>query len=240
MIGNFLTVEEFIKDFRHHIGDTTCSVPEQSIIAWTNTTLRRLAREAGCDKLFRFQNTFRLSPMNNDGSPAASWFLRGVSVDDGPAPRIGTIINVESIKFLTNNNCPQIKSICYMPPLDFDRAYPMPETDNCGQPKNFTINQFGGDTQIIFSCPINTNYNVSMTYTAYHPRLTSTKDLIRIPESYTDVLLEGVKILQLEESSDFASARALIEDWDYYVSQLRESLARRGDGLSLRKLKGSF
>lgn len=241
MTGNFQTVGEFIDEFRNHLGDSTCSISSESIISWMNTALRRLARARGCDKLFRFQDTFQLAPMNADGSAAASWFLRGVTTDGkSDSPRIGTIINIESIKFLTNDKCDMIKDICYMPLRDFDREYPMPELEERGCPNVFTLNQFGGDTKLIFNAPIDKSYKVSMTYTAFHPRLSKETDLLRIPYSYSDILMECVKILQAEESADFATARALYEDWDYLISELRESLAMQYDGTRLRQIKASF
>lgn len=241
MTGNFLTMKEFIDEFRLHTGDTTCSIDADAIISWTNTALRRLARSRGCDKLFRFQDTFTLAPMNADGSAAASWFLRGVTTDGkSESPRIGTIINIESIKFLTNDKCNQLKDLCYMPVRDFDREYPMPELESRGCPTTYTLNQFGGDTKLIFNAPISGSYKVSMTYTAFHPRITKETELLRIPYAYADVLMECVKILQNQESADFATSRALYEDWDYLIAELRETLARQYDGAGLRQIKASF
>lgn len=51
MIGNYLTVSEFIDEFRRAVGDTTCEIPAKAIISWLNTALRRLAREKGLDVL---------------------------------------------------------------------------------------------------------------------------------------------------------------------------------------------
>lgn len=241
MTGNFLTVKEFIDEFRDHMGDTTCEISERSIISWTNTALRRLARSRGCDKLFRFQDTFQLVAMNSDGSAAASWFLRGVTTDgQTTSPRIGTVINIESVKFLTSDGCSQLVDICYVPVRDFDNEYPMPEKEPTGIPKAYTINQFGGDTKVIFSAPIDRSLVMSMTYTAFHPRLTSVKDIIRIPYSYTDILMECVKILQAQEAADYSTARALYEDWDFLVAELREALAMQYSGAPLRTVKASF
>lgn len=241
MTGNFMTMKEFIDEFRAHMGDTTCSIEARSIIAWTNTALRRLARSRGCDKLFRFQDTFQLAPMNTDGSAAASWFLRGVTTDGTTtAPRIGTVINIESIKFLSADGCNTLHDICHLSPRDFDREYPMPELESAGIPCAYTVNQFGGDTKLIFNCPISGHFTVSMTYTAFHPRITSEKDLLRIPYSYVDILMECVKILQAQEAADYATARALYEDWDFLISELRESLAMQYSGAGLRQVKASF
>lgn len=241
MTGNFITMKEFIAEFRAHMGDTTCSIEASSIIAWTNTALRRLARSRGCDKLFRFQDTFQLAPINKDGSAAASWFLRGATTDGKTeSPRIGTIIDIESIKFLAAECCNQIKDICFMATRDFDREYPMPELEPAGDPCAYTINQFGGDTKIIFNRPITGHFTISMTYTAFHPRITSEKDILRVPYAYVDILMECVKILQAQEAADYATARALYEDWDFLVSELRETLAKRHSGANLRQLKASF
>ena len=94
MIGNYLTMSEFADEFRKAVGDATCEIPMKSIINWTNTALRRLAREKGLDVLFRYQDSFELANMNKDGSKSVSWFLKGFKVDDEvDSPRIGTIID---------------------------------------------------------------------------------------------------------------------------------------------------
>lgn len=240
MIGNYLTVAEFIDDFRRAVGDTTCEIPAKNIISWTNTALRRLAREKGLDVLFRYQDTFELANINKDGSRSTSWFLRGFKVDDkDESPRIGTIIDIESLLILSTDDCHvHDKNLCYLPFNWFRREYPFPEDRDCLTA--FTINEYGGDTKLIFNAPLEGHVTVDMVYTAFHPRLTSTKDLIRIPYAYADILLECVKILMNEESADMATARSLYEDWDYLTSQARERLHQQKAGLPMRQMRGSF
>lgn len=240
MIGNYLTVSEFIDDFRRAVGDSTCEIPAKNIISWLNTALRRLAREKGLDVLFRYQDTFELANMNKDGSRSTSWFLRGFKTDDSAdSPRIGTIIDVESLLILEADDCDiRHKEICYLPFQWFRREYPFPENGECLTA--FTLNEFGGDTKLIFNAPIDGHVAVDMVYTAFHPRITTSKELVRIPYAYTDILLECVKILMHEESADMATARALYEDWDYLVSQARERLHQQKSGLPLRTVRGSF
>lgn len=233
MTGQFLTVAEFIEEFRRAIGDTTCEVPETSIIAWLNTALRRFARSRGLDKLFRYQDTFELSPMNKDGSKSASWFLKS------PDVQLGTIINIESLMLLDVNSSKVFaKDLCYMPMERFRREYPFPEQGDCLS--HFTTTMFNGDTKITFNAPVDGHYAIDMIYTAFHPRVSKANDIIKIPYSYLDIVLEGVKILQSQESADYATARALYEDWDFLVAEARELLAMQHTAYGLRYMRASF
>ena len=240
MTGNYLKVSEFIDEFRRAVGDTTCEIPAKNIISWINTALRRLAREKGLDVLFRYQDTFELANMNKDGSKSTSWFLRGFKTDDSAdSPRIGTIIDVESLLILEADDCHiHHKELCYLPPLWFRREYPFPEDGDCLTA--FTLTEFGGDTRIQFNAPLDGHTVVDLVYTAFHPRITSAEELVRIPYAYADILVECVKILMNEESADMATARAMLEDWDYLTSQARERLHQQKAGLPLRQIRGSF
>lgn len=240
MTGNYLTVSEFIDEFRRAVGDTTCEIPAKSIIGWLNTVLRRLAREKGLDVLFRYQDSFELANTNKDGSRSTSWFLRGFKTDDSAdSPRIGTIIDVESLLILEADDCNiRHKEICYLPFYYFRREYPFPENGDCLTA--FTLNEFGGDTKLIFNAPAEGHIAVDMVYTAFHPRITSTDELVRVPYAYSDIVLEGVKIQMYEESADMATARSLYEDWDYLVAQARERLHQQKAGLPMRQMRGSF
>lgn len=240
MIGNYLTVAEFIDEFRKAVGDSTCEIPVKSIISWTNTALRRLAREKGLDVLFRYQDTFELANMNKDGSKSTSWFLRGFKTDDSAdSPRIGTIIDVESLLVLEADDCRiHHKELCYLPFQWFRREYPFPEDNDCLTA--FTLTEFGGDTKLIFNAPTEGHIAIDLVYTAFHPRITSTEELVRVPYAYADILLEYVKILMNIESADMATARSLYEDIDYLVAQARERLHQQKAGLPLRTVRGSF
>lgn len=240
MIGNYLTVSEFIDEFRKAVGDSTCEIPVKSIISWTNTALRRLAREKGLDVLFRYQDTFELANMNKDGSKSTSWFLRGFKTDDSAdSPRIGTIIDVESLLILEADDCRiHHKELCYLPFAYFRREYPFPEDRDCLTA--FTLTEFAGDTKLIFNAPAEGHIVADMCYFAFHPRITSTEELVRIPYAYADILLEYVKILMNIEAADMATARSGYEDLDFLVAQARERLHQQKATLPLRSVRGSF
>lgn len=240
MIGNYLTVAELIDEFRRAVGDTTCEIPAKNIISWLNTALRRLAREKGLDVLFRYQDSFELANMNKDGSKSTSWFLRGFKTDDSAdSPRIGSIIDVESLLILEADDCDiRHKEICYLPFYYFRREYPFPENGDCLTA--FTLNEFGGDTKLIFNAPAEGHIAVDLCYTAFHPRITNVNELVRIPYAYADILLEYLKILMNMESADMATARSLYEDVDFLTAQARERLHQQKAGLPMRQLRGSF
>ena len=232
------TVENFIKEFRQRIGDTTCSTPAKSIIGWMNTALRRLARSRGLDKLFTYHDTFELARLNEDGTPAASWKIQGLK-DSGV--QLGMIIDIKSILVLDGTGCcMEGYHPCYMPLDWFRKEHPFPEKECPGIPCSFTINQMNGATQITFDRPIDKPLQLDLIYSAFPPRLTSMTDLVRVPYAYSDILMEAVMILFNQEAQDYAFARANYEDWDFLVAEARELLAKQPSGFPPRVIRGSF
>lgn len=232
------TVEDFIKEFRRRIGDSTCQTPVASILSWINTALRRLARSKGLDKLFTYHDTFELARLNEDGTPAASWKLKGLE-DSGF--QLGMIIDIKSIMLVdTTGCCMEGHHPCYMPLDWFRREHPFPEKECPGIPCSFTINQIGGVTQIIFDRPLSRPVSLDMIYSAFPPRVSALTDLIRVPYAYADILMEAVILLFNQEAQDYSFARSNYEDWDYMVAEAREMLAAQHSGVGLRTIRGSF
>lgn len=233
-MNDFETVEEFIAEFRNRIGDSTCQTPVKNIISWINTAMRRLARSKGLDKLFTYHDTFELARLDEDGTPAASWALKG----DTP---LGMIIDIKSLLVLDHTGCcMENVTPCYMPLEWFRREHPFPEREAAGNPCSFTINQMGGVTQITFDRPIAHPLILDMIYSAFPPRVEALDDYVRIPWAYNDILMEAVIILFNQEAQDYAFARANYEDWDYFVAEAREMLAKQPSGMPLRRVRGSF
>lgn len=232
------TVEEFITEFRKRIGDSTCQTPVANIMSWINTALRRLARSKGLDKLFTYHDTFELARLNEDGTPAASWKLKGLE-DSGY--KLGMIIDIKSIMLVdTSGCCMEGMHPCYMPLDWFRKEHPFPEKECPGMPCSFTINQMGGVTQIIFDRPLAHPVSLDMIYSAFPPKVTALSDLIRVPYAYADILMEAVIILFNQEAQDYSFARSNYEDWDFLVAEAREMLARQHSGLTPRVMRGSF
>ena len=232
------TVDEFIKEFRRRIGDSTCEVPVASIISWINTALRRLARARGLDKLFTYHDTFELARLNEDGTPAASWKLKGLE-DSGF--QLGMIIDIKSLLVLdTTGCCMEGYHPCYMPLDWFRKEHPFPEKECPGIPCSFTINQMGGITTFIFDRPLSRPISLDMIYSAFPPRVSKLTDYIRVPYAYADILMEAVVILLNQEAQDYSFARANYEDWDYMVAEAREMLAKQPIGFPPRVMRGSF
>lgn len=232
------TCEEFIKEFRQRIGDSTCEVPVANIVSWINTALRRLARSKGLDKLFTYHDTFELARLNQDGTPAASWKLKGLE-DSGY--ELGMIIDIKSIMLLdTSGCCMEGYHPCYIPLDWFRKEHPYPEKECAGIPCSFTLNQMGGYTTITFDRPLARPVSLDMIYTAFPPRIKNLTDLIRVPYAYSDILMEAVIILFNQEAQDYSFARANYEDWDFFVAEAREMLARQHSGLAPRVMRGSF
>lgn len=237
----YIDVAQFVKDFRDNLEDQTGDILTTTILAYLRTALSRLAREPGLDELFLYNDTFELGSLKEDGSPAASWTLNGIKEDNGQGRPIGQIINVKSLLILKTEDC-KVRPVepCYLPYRYFRRDHPFPECESPGDPCAFTIQQMQGKTKIIFDKPINRPYAIDMLYSAFHPRITSTKDVIRIPQDYEDLLIEYVKSLYYEGTSDFASSRAILEEQDYYIAQIREQLHRQPEALGNRVMQRSY
>lgn len=232
------TVEDFIAEFRKRVGDSTCSIPVSNIISWINTAIRRLARSRGLDKLFTYHDTFSLARINQDGTPAASWLLKGLETDNA---EIGMIIDIKSVALLAEDECcGGCCRPCYMPYNWFRKEHPFPECACPGCPCYFTITQVEGYTQIIFDRPISKPMSLDLVYSAFPPRVKGLTDLVRVPYSYSDILLEAVMILYNQEAQDYAFARASWEDWDFFVAEAREMLAQQPSGVMPRVVRGSF
>lgn len=232
-MSKYLKVSEFIQDIRDRLGDTSCEIPERFIISWLNLVLPRLAREPGLDKLFKFHDTYELASLKADGSKAAAWQLNDANMGD--------IIDMKKLRLLDTQGCEVSDATpCYVPIETFFDCNPLPESNQSGTPSTFSIDYIGGNTMIYFDRPIDGPYAVDLRYTAYHPRIKSVDDYIKLSTAFIDVLNEYVTIMYMQESSDFATARALYEDYDHLVDQVRELLARQHSTLPFRKLKGSF
>lgn len=238
MDSQFQTVEEFIKEFRQRIGDTTCQTPVSSILSWMNTALRRLARSKGLDKLFTYHDTFELARLNADGTPTASWKLKGLESD---GVQLGMIIDIKSLQVLDLDGCcMEGYHPCYMPLDWFRREHPFPEKEAPGVPCSFTINQMGGITQFIFDRPIASPMALDMIYSAFPPRMQKLDDRVPVPYQYADILMEGVIILFNQEAQDYAFARSSWEEWDFFIAEARELLAQQHSGLPCRVIRASF
>ena len=234
----FQTVEEFISEFRKLVGDSTCQIPATSIISWINTALRRLARSKGLDKLFTYHDTFELARINEDGTPAASWKLKGLETE---GVKLGMIIDIKSILVLDGSGCcMESYHPCYMPLVWFRKEHPFPEKECPGIPCHFTINQMGPTTTITFDRPIPYPLQLDLIYSAFPPRVEKATDIVRVPYAYNDILLEAVRILYNQEAQDYSFARANYEDWDFFIAEARELLAQQHTGVLPRQMRGSF
>jgi len=234
----YQTTEDFIDEFRKLVGDSTCQIPAKSIISWMNTALRRLARAQGLDKLFTYHDTFELARLDKDGTPAASWKLKGLEND---GRQLGMIIDIKSVLVLDGSGCcMEGFAPCYVSLNWFRKNHPFPEKECPGLPCEFTINQMGGVTEITFDRPIPYPVQLDLIYTAFPPRITSAKDPIYVPYAYSDILMEGTRILYNQEAQDYSFARANYEDWDYFVAEAREMLAKQPSGVLPRTIRGSF
>lgn len=233
------TVSNFITEFRTHLGDTDCDIPQASIISWLNNSLRSIAKEPGLDKLFLFRDTFTLASINDDGTNAAAWVIK--KQDTTGNQTIPTIIKIEQLTIVDTSGCaPVTLNSCFSDFRDFFMCNPVPESNQPGVPGEFTVEQIQGKTKVIFDRPIDRPVSLIMLYSAFHPRLRTVNDTILIPDGYWDVLIKIVAIHYYLESADAATARALYEDYDLLVAESRELLAKLKSGITTRTIKGGF
>lgn len=234
--SDYLTVGEFIDEFRRMAGDTASDITTGSIIAYTNRALSYLAREKGLQRLFEYEETFDLRRVKNNGQYAQyahQWVLNG-------ANNLGYIIDVSKLVILDTSGRPCVINAQYLPFHWFAREYPLPELTPAGTPSAFTLKTIQGKTKIIFNAPIARPKAVMLVYSAGHPRVSKESDIIRIPYIFIDLLEQMVQIFYLKESSDYALARSDWEDMDYIVAQIRELLYRQPEGFEPRRIRRSY
>lgn len=224
-------VEDFIAEFREQKDDTARSIPNSKIINLLNTSLRKLARYDGLDKLFERRDTFELSTINKDGTPAAAWDLG----------KLGVLLDVPNMRVLCATDS-QVKTlpVTYIEYKDFFNSCGIPEQNEPGVPSVFTIEQLGSINRLLFDRPPAGMVAVDLHYSAYHPRITSVQDELMINYAYWDILITYCNIFQDISATDDSSARALYEDLDKEAADLKELLARRKSGLPYRRIVRSF
>lgn len=226
-----MKVSEFLEGVRARIGDTSQSIPASTLIACTNTALRRLAKEDGLEKLFQFRKAVNLASINKDGTPAAAWSLG----------KFGTIIDIQKMRLLKTDN----SEVCDITPkyVEYDHFFdcaPLPERNVAGTPRYYTIEQIADETRVLFDRPVKDMTALDIVFSAFHPRIANQNDELIFPYAYADILEEYVIILHKVETTDMATARALYEDLDKLVADTRELLAKRKTGEPLRKIARSF
>lgn len=240
MNGQYLTLQEYVDQFRAEVGDTDCDIDVGSITAWLNRALMEVQQARGLDKLFKFHDTYQLASINNDGSDAVSYYLDGGK--DGDV-QIGTILDIYMVRLLNGQACePCPYNLCYENPLDFYTEHPYPEKNVGQNPCQFTIDYINNKYKIIFDAPVPPRMTLDMVYSASHPTINpdNPNQLIRIPKGFMNLYDTLVQIYYYEKASDFSSARALREDSDLEIAQARELLARRKSGLPPRRFRGGL
>lgn len=224
-------MSDFAQEFRNRIGDTGRSVPVSQIMTYLSNMLNRLARMDGMERLYDRHDVWELASINHDGTPSAAWNLGN----------IGTIIDIRKMRLLKVSD----GKVCRVPASyveyeDFLDSVTLPEQNAPGDPNIWTIEQLGAINRLVLDRPPFDLMVADMVYSAFHPRITTQDDEIRIAYAYMDILLEMVIVLHKIESTDNATARALWEDIDVYTADLKELLAKRKVAAGYRRVARSF
>lgn len=227
-----METSEFIQEFRDNLGDTSRSIPEPTIISYLNTALRRMARSEGLERLFEHHDTFELATINVDGTRAVSWQLGNA---------LGRIIDIRTVSVLKAGSSEIIQIYPkYMEYRDFAMYYALPEQNAPGDPECFTIEQLSASNKLIFNRPPGKLVALDMVYSSFHPRVSKSTDMILVDYGYLDYLTNYVTILHKIETTDMSTARALYEDLDALLVDIKEMLARQKTALGYRRIKRSF
>lgn len=226
-----MDVKDFIQEMRDRLGDTSGSIPSGYIISYLNTMLRRTARSEGLEKLFQHRDTFELASINRDGTAAAGWDLGN----------IGKIIDIDNLRVLkaSESGVKELRPKFVEYDEFFDYAV-LPEQQTPGDPDYYTIEQIGSLNRLLFNRPPCNLVAIDMKYSAFHERITSVDGKIYLDWNYLDYILDGVIILHKTETTDMATARALYEDLDTLLVDMKEQLARRKTSLGYRRVRRSF
>ena len=227
-----MDVKDFIDEMRSRLGDTSQSIPSAYVISYLNTMLRRTARAEGLEKLFQHRDTFELATVNADGTAAAGWDLGN----------IGKIIDIDNMRVLKANE----SGISELRPkfVEYDEFFDyavLPEQQAPGDPEYYTIEQIGSLNRLLFNRPPKNLIAIDMKDSAFHERITdAVNGKIYLDWNYLDYILDGVIILHKIETTDMATARALYEDLDVLLVDMKEQLARRKTSLGYRRVRRSF
>lgn len=228
---NNITVQDFADDVRSRLNDTSGTFTDNQIKSYLNTALRRVGRSDGIDKLYQHHDTFELSTVNADGTPSAKWDLG----------KIGTIIDIEKLRILkTSESGVKMVSPSYVDDNDFYDRVTLPEQNMPGDPEIYTVNQIGTNNKLVFNRPPKDAMAIDIKYSAFHPRITEMTDLIQINWNYLDIFVDIVLIIHKIETTDQSTARALWEDVDLMIVELKELLAKRKKALPFRRIQRSF
>lgn len=227
----YQTVKDFAQEVRERLNDTSGSMTNSQIVSYLNTVLRRVARNDGVDKLYEHHDTFELASVNQDGTPSASWDLG----------KIGTIIDITRLRILKTSHSGVVKiAPSYVDERYFYDYVTMPEQNEAGDPRIFTVNQIGTNNKLVFDRPPKDAMAIDIMYTAFHPRITGIDDIIQINWNYLDLFVDMVLIVHKVETTDQSTARALWEDVDLMIVELKELLAKQKKALPFRRIRRSF
>lgn len=226
-----MDVRDFITEMRSRLGDTSASIPAMWIVSYLNTMLRRTARAEGLERLFERRDTFELATVNKDGTASAAWDLGN----------IGKIIDIRKMRVLKVNEGGVVELRPVFVEYDefFDYSV-LPEQQTPGDPNVFTIEQIGPSNRLLFDRPPQNLVAIDMLYSAFHERILTPDGKIYLDYNYLDYILDGVIILHKIETTDMSTARALYEDLDALLVDMKEQLARRKTALGYRRVKRSF
>lgn len=207
-------LQTILDDIRIQISDVGEMYDDEFLVSAINSSLKQLARKKGLRRLFKVQYQAQLATINADGKPAARWDLSDIH-----------LVGKERLNFISEDDCYTDLQLCYKTPKEFHRCYRMPELQQPGTPCFYTIEHIGDTSTIIFDRPPVHPVSMDAVFYVVPPRIKPGDEFVAIPEMYSDLLVEMVKIYINAEQTDMATANARWENLDQEIYETAQQLA---------------
>ena len=199
---------------RTQISDDAELYTDAFLLSAVNSAIHILALEEDLQRLFKLKYQAELATINPDGKPAARWTL------DIP----GEVVGKERLSFI-EMDCYKDITPCYKKPEDFFACYKFPEEACPGLPCAYTMENYMGNTTIIFDRPLDRLVGIDAMFYIIPKYLTSDDTVIPVSSSFAEAITELVKVVINKEQTDFSSANSRYQDYDKLVVDIANKLA---------------
>lgn len=208
---------------RTQISDDADLYTDTFLLSAVNSALHILAMEEDLQRLFKLKYKAELATVNKDGKPAARWTL------DIP----GEVVGKERMNFI-EMDCYKDITPCFVRSEDFFGCYKFPEQNCPGLPCSYTIENYRGKTTIIFDKPLDRLVAIDAMFYIIPKYITqeevdeaggAANYYLPISQSFSEAVVELVKVIINKEQTDFSSANARLQDYDKMVVDIANKLA---------------
>ena len=206
---------DIIDDVRTQISDSGKLYTDTFLISAINSAIKYISVNQYARRLFKYKLQTELATLNKDGKPAARWTLN--------IP--GRYAGKERMNFITQTGCYEDITPCYKTPQEFFKCYKFPEMECPGDPCAYTMEHIGDSTTLIFDRPPKNIVAIDSVIYIVPRRVTDEDETIPLGDSYSESLVELVKIIINKEQTSFDQARMRYEDWDVHMENIVQAMA---------------